>query len=151
MTNTPMRARTSISKVPGAVIHTNLAEINVRSLGGAKFFVTFIDEATNYFREMHLKRKGDAAYQLKRYVRWSERQTETRVKRIVLNGGKKYLTDAETLESEGIEINKSAAFSPQENDRAERMNRAVKNAMRAMSITCGAPVTYWAECVYEAR
>lgn len=96
----------------------------------------------------HIKRKSEAVYHLKRYVRCSERQTGTRVKRIVLDGGKEYHVGAETLEAEGIEFDKSAANSPEENGHAERMNRKIKNAIRAMIITSGAPVNYWAECLY---
>lgn len=119
----------------------------VPSLAGTKFFVTFIDEASNHLRVAHRRNKGEAAYFLKRLVKWMELQTELNVKLNVLDGGKEYLEGAETLEADGIEIKKSAWYISQENGRAERMNRTINHALRAMLINTGAPVNYWAECL----
>ena len=40
-----------------------------------------------------------------------------------------------TLESDGIDIDKSAHCTAQENGRAERMNRTLKNSVKAMGGT----------------
>ena len=150
MTNGPMKSKSYVTDVPGTIVHSDVAEMNLMSLGSAKYFVTFVDEASGHVRVMHLKSKGDAGYHLRKYVKWVERQTGNRVKKIVIDGGKEYISEAETLELEGVEIDKSARYTPQENGRAERMNRTLKNSIRAMLINSGAPANYWAECLYAA-
>ena len=94
--------------------------------------------------------KVDAAFNLEKYVKWVERQTGDRVKRIVLEGGKEFLEAAKTLEPDGVEIDKSARYTPQEYSRAEHMNRSVKNSIRTLLTNSGATANYWAVCLYAA-
>ena len=72
------------------------------------------------------------------------------MKKIVIDGGKEYISEAEALETEGVEVDKSDRYTPQENGRVQRMNRTLKNSIRAMLINSGAPAKYWAECLYAA-
>ena len=73
--NGPMKSKTYVTDAPGTVVHSDVAEMNVLSLGSAKYFVTFIDEASGRVRVIHLKSKGDAGDHLRKYVKWVERQT----------------------------------------------------------------------------
>ncbi len=115
ITNGPMKSSTIVKSVSGTEIHTDVAEMNVMSLGSTKYFVFFIEEASGLVYAADLEPKDDAASQLVKYVKWVERQTSNRVKRIALDGGKKYLKAAKTLDSDGIEIGNSARYTPQEN------------------------------------
>ncbi len=72
------------------------------------------------------------------------------MKRIVWDGGKEFLKAAKTLESAGIDIDKSARYTTQENGGAEWINRMLKNSLRVMFINSGAPANYWAEKLYSA-
>ena len=86
MTNGPMKSRNAVTSVPGTVSHTDVPEMDVMSLVSAKYFALFIDEASGHVFETQLKSTGDAASHLVKYVKWVERQTGNRVKRIVLDG-----------------------------------------------------------------
>ncbi len=65
------------------------------------------------------------------------------MKRIDLGSGKDYLKAMNALESNFIEIDKTARYNPQENGRAEWMNRTLKNSIMAMFINTGTPGNYW--------
>ena len=152
MTNGPMPLRTELCKVPGEVIHTDVAHINVPSLGGAKYFVTFLDEASGHITARAIKRKNDASTELIKYVAWIERQSGTRVKRITMDGADKtdYAQAVNKLSLEGVEFNPTAPYSPAENGRAERVNRTLNGTVRAMLSQAGLPEEFWAECLMTA-
>ncbi len=97
MPHGPMKYRTALTSVPGTVIHTDVAEMNVMPLGSANYSIVFIDEASENVCAAHLKSKGAAASHLEKYVNWEERQTGNMVKQVVLDGRKEYLKAAQTL------------------------------------------------------
>lgn len=55
------------------------------------------------------------------------------------------------LETMGIEILVTVKYSLQENGRAERMSRTIKDTIRKILLTSGAPTYTWAECLYAVR
>lgn len=70
MTTTILRSRASLESLPGAVVHTEVAEINDPLVGGAKYFVTFIDDASGHIRACHMMIKAEAVELLKQLVCW---------------------------------------------------------------------------------
>lgn len=72
MTNTPIKSRSVLETQPGAVVHTDVVEMNVTSVGGDRNFVSFIDEAYGHLGNCHLKTKGRDAGLLKQHTRWVE-------------------------------------------------------------------------------
>ncbi len=69
ITDGPMKYRSVVTSAPGTVIHTECAEVNVMSLGSAKYFVVFIDEASAHACSAHLNSKGYAASHLQEFVK----------------------------------------------------------------------------------
>lgn len=65
MTKTPALLRTHVETIPGEVIDTDVAAMNVQFMGGARYFVTFIDEASGHVRTLHMKAEGKEAELLK--------------------------------------------------------------------------------------
>lgn len=61
MINTPMKSRTHLETRPGAVRHTDVAEMVILSVRGAKYFITSIEEASGQVTTCHMKSKGEAA------------------------------------------------------------------------------------------
>lgn len=90
--------------------------------------------------------KCKAAQLLNRTVRWFERQTDRRLRRIALDGGRKYIKKKNELEEDGIEICVTAAYTPEENGGAERMNRTINNAVRTMLLYLDALANLWVDC-----
>lgn len=64
VTNGPMPLRKNLCLTPGAAIHTAVAYIYVPSLGGAKYFVTFLDAAAGKISASPIVRKNEARSRL---------------------------------------------------------------------------------------
>lgn len=82
----------------GVLLHSGVTEMNVPSVGGAKYFVKCIGEKSGNFSACHVKTKAEAAGFLKRHACWFGRRTDFRVKKIVLDGGKEYIKKTNELE-----------------------------------------------------
>lgn len=55
MTNTPMQSRNHHVQVrPRAFVANDGTVMNVRSIGGANYFVTFINEVSGHVRDFHI-------------------------------------------------------------------------------------------------
>lgn len=72
VTNTPMLLRTRVEVRPGAMIDTDVAVINVQSIGGARYFFSLINEASVQVSASDMKSKVEAAELLKRQFSWIE-------------------------------------------------------------------------------
>lgn len=86
MTNTAMNALTNVTDIPGAVIHADVTQINVTSIGGARYFVTFIDDATGHITVNPIRKKNQASTSLINHVACVERQTGNKVKKVAMSG-----------------------------------------------------------------
>lgn len=122
--------------------------MNVPWLGGARYFVAFINEASCHDQAFHMKRKSQAAQPLRSHAPLVERQTEVSVKKVVPDGRKKYQNRSNGLKEDDIEISTTAKYTPQENRRRKKINRTIKNVILAFLIHAGAPANLWAECFY---
>lgn len=99
VTHTLMRSRNTMETRPGALLHTDVTEMNTSSVSGPKYFVTFIYEASGLVSTCHVKIKEKAAKLLTRDVRCVERQTDFPVKKIVLASGKEYIMGTKKLKA----------------------------------------------------
>lgn len=120
-------------------------------IGGAEYFVTVIDDASAYVRVFHTKTNGEAAGMLNRHVHWLESQTDRRVRKIVLDGGKEYAKDTKESESRGIKICATSTYTAEVSGKAGQMNQTVKKAVRTMWLYSGAPASSWEKCLYVVR
>lgn len=77
MKNRPMPLPAHVEVRPGAAIPTDVTVMNVLSIGGAKYFDTFIVEAPCHLRAFHVKWKGEAAELLKLQDCWSSDSLES--------------------------------------------------------------------------
>lgn len=154
MRNTAIKSRTTPKTRPGAALHTNVVEISVTFINGARHLVTFIDEASGYVNTFHKKTKANAAKALKFQAKRVERQTANKAKKVIFDVVEEYLNGRSVLDSGGTYNRTTAYYTSEASSRAERMNRTIKYAVRTMLIHSGAPANIWAECLYnvcEAR
>ena len=150
MANGSMRLRTTLDSRPGAVVHWDVAQIIVPSLGGNRYYVTFIDEASNYVRAVPLKKKFEASKELDRHVAWVQMQTGRSVVRILIDGGREYVKAAMIPQDEGIKVDNTSRYTLEENKLAERMNRTLMNSFHSMLVHAGAPDYLWTEFLLAA-
>lgn len=129
MNNKSMRLHTHVNTRPEAVVHTDVSEINVLSLGEAGYFFTSTNEVSSRGKVFHMKTTSEATQLFKLHVRWVERQNEASVKNIVPDGGKEHLEMSQPMEGYESEMFTTTTYKLQEKGRAERVSCTIKNAI----------------------
>ena len=152
------KVSTSRSKAPLELVHSDICgPFRIPSLGGARYFILFIDDFSRYvwFRPMQYKSEATAAF--KAYQAQAERQHSSaghRIKELRFDGGGEFRSSnfRAYLESIGIRVQQTSADTSEQNGVAERMNRTVVESARAMLMhwTPHLPSGLWAEAVATA-
>ena len=150
----PFPSRDRRRGAPLELVHSDLCESNVISIGGGKHVLTFTDDMTNHGMIYILPNKNSATVlkAFKEYQAWAERQSGHKIKSLRTDRGTEYMGDMiEYVKSQGIEHNPTAGYSPQSNGVAERMNRTLFDMACTMLDAAGAPLELWAEAILAAN
>eukprot|EP00171_Calliarthron_tuberculosum_P021000 IDg21000t1 len=124
------------------LVHSDIAgPLPVSSKGRARYFVTFIDDKSRWVAVYFLKVKSDCFASFKRFQTFEERRTDKKFKMLRSDGGGEYTSNAfkTHLERNGIHQQFTVAHTPQQNGAAERMNRTLKDFVRAMLLHKNVP------------
>lgn len=136
------------STAPGAVIHSDVCgPMSEQSLGGSKYFTTFIDEYSGFIYVVPIKQKSDVLGEFRKFLVWFERKFDCVIKRLHSDGGGEYVALKCFLVERGIEFTHSPPYSPNQNAISERANRTLVEATRAMLARASLPKKFWAEAV----
>ncbi len=117
--------------------------------GGARYFLTFID---NFSRKTHvyfLKAKREVFEKFKQYKGLVENKIRHKIKVLRSNNGREYVSkkfDAFLAEC-GIQRQTSAPYSPQQNGVAEHANRTIMECAKSMILAQGLDIEFWGEAV----
>jgi transposase InsO family protein len=108
---------------PLDLIHMDLVELPVLSIGSFKYMLSIIDDHSSYGRDFYLKEKSDALEKFKQYITWAERQFNTKLKAIRSDRGGEFTSKDfdEFLSKLGIEHQLSAPYKHEQNGCAESM------------------------------
>ena len=139
---------------PLELIHSDVCgPMNVTSVGGSRYFVTFIDDCTHYTTVYMLKKKSEVLDKFKEFVESSERLIGKQVKKLRSDNGGEYISEefAEYCKSRGILHEVTVPYTPQQNGVAERMNRTIIDTVRSMLHHGNLPLSFWAEAVSTAN
>ena len=141
------RATFNRSKEVLGRIHTDVCGPLPLSIGGAKYILTIIDDATRYATIYFLMAKSDAFGRIVEFHNYTERQTGKKLKIIRSDGGGEFVNHEMTsyLAKNGIHQELTTANTPEQNGVAERYNRTLMEATRALMHTAGVPEELWAE------
>lgn len=135
------------------LVHSDVCgPMEVPSLGGACYFVTFIDDFTGKVFVYLLSNKSEVFKKFKEFKTFVENQLSTTIKIFRTDNGREYLSnDFQTfLKKSGIAHQASVPYTPQQNGLAERMNRTLLERARCMIINASLQKQYWAEAVTTA-
>ena len=138
---------------PLELIHTDLCgPMQQASIGGAKYFLTFIDDATRKTFVYFLKAKHEVFGKFQEFKALAERQTSKQIKAIRSDNGGEFVSKAfdEHLKSHGIHHQKTVPYTPQQNGVAERANRTIVERARTMLYARDLDRELWAEAVATA-
>lgn len=135
-------------------MHSDLCgPMRQESLSGAKYFATFIDDATRWCVVKFLKKKSDLTDAFKSYQNMVETQTGLKVKCLQTDNGKEYKNTEldKHLENCGIKRRLTIPHTPEQNGVAERKNRTLVEMARCLMISSNLPSSFWAEAISTAN
>ena len=126
--------------------------MQTESLGGRKYFATFIDDYLRCCNVYFFKHKSEVSEKFKEFEASITNESDIRIRTLRTDNGGEYLSGEfkEYLKSRGIRHELTVPYSPQQNGVAERMNRTLMESARAMIAHAGLPNSYWGEAVATA-
>lgn len=153
--------RKSISKnpatratVPFERVHSDICgPMRTDSIGGCRYFITFIDDCTRYCWVYFLKKKSDAARTFQQWEAYVSTQYNAKVQILRSDNGGEYVGSEfqHILQAKGIKHETTAAHTPEHNGVAERKNRTLVESARCMLLHAGLGGSFWAESVFYAN
>lgn len=132
------------------LVHTDVCgPMENASIGGAKYFVTFIDDFSRKVYVYIIKSKSDVFEKFKIFKSLVENQTGKRIKAIRSDNGTEFFNEAFTnlFNKCGIIHQKTNPYTPEQNGLAERMNRTIVEKAKCMLADAKLAVKFWAEAV----
>lgn len=97
----------------GDCIHSDVCgPMSVNSLGGGRYFVTFIDEHSDYVSVRFIEKKSEVATVIKPFRVWFECCFDCTVKKLHSDRGGEYICLKRYLQDHGIEWTCSPPYSP---------------------------------------
>lgn len=128
-------SRGSRVSVRGAYIHSDLCgPFPVPSLSNARYCISFICDNTKYTWIRFIKNKSDASTAIVDFVNQIENQHDIRIKSFRTDNGGEYVQSkvSNVFAQKGISHDLTPHYSPESNGVAERFNRSLGEAVRAM-------------------
>ena len=123
------------------------------SLGGNRYFATFLDDFTGLSVVRPVAHKSDVPEVVKQVITQLEARSGHRVRNVRTDRGGEYLN--KILDSfyaeKGIVHQKTAPYTPEQNGAAERLNRTLMERVRAMLEENKISTALWAEAVATAN
>ena len=136
---------------PLDLVHTDLCYMKDRTLGGALYFVTFIDDFSRKVWCFALKTKDQTLEVFKHFQAKVERQTGRKLKCVRADNGGEYQGPFELhCKNHGIKLEKSVPKTPKHNGVAERMNRTICERIKCMLSHSKLPKSFWGEAMRTA-
>ena len=108
--------------------------LQVQSIGGARYFITFIDDSSNCSVVYPMRKKSEAFHYYKLFVYYAQTHTGRKIKVLRSDRGGEYLSDKfqTHLDESGTQHQMTSACTPEQNGVAERLNRTLMNLVRSM-------------------
>ena len=139
--------------MPLEIVHSDVCgKLNTPSLGGAEYFLTFIDDYTHYTWVYTLKHKSEVFDKFQKWKALVENESGRKVKVLRTDGGREYTCTVfeQFLETARIRHEQTVPKTPQQNGVAERMNRTLVESVRSMLADSKLPHKFWAEALSTA-
>lgn len=135
------------------LIHTDICgPMENTSIGGAKYYITFIDDYSRKVYVYFMKNKSEAFEKFKQFKNLVENETEKRIKILRSDNGREYINRefALFLEKYGIQHQTTNPYTPEQNGLAERMNRTLVEKAKCLLLNSRLDKPFWAEAVSTA-
>lgn len=150
LTSTPFPKKSTPCQGMLEIIHTDVCgPMRTNSLGGARYFATFVDDSTGWGEVYFLKQKNEVLPAFKNFKAMAETQTGKKIKCVQSDNGREYCSKEFDIFLESLVILRrlTVAYTPQQNGVAERRNRTLLDMARCLLIHANLPPTFWAEAI----
>ena len=126
--------------------------IDVETLGGNKYFFTFIDDASRKMWVYVLKTKDQVFEHFKKFHAMAEREKGKPLKCLRTDNRGEYTSNKfkSYCSEKSIRHEKTVPGTPQQNGVAKRMNSTIVEKVRCMLRTANLPKSFWCEAVQTA-
>ena len=141
------------STQPLQLIHSDICgPMNVKSVGGSRYFVTFIDDFSRFTHVYMIQNKSEVLDKFQEFVQLTENLMGYRVKALRSDNAQEYKSMAfmQYCKEKGIRKDNTIPYTPEHNGVAERMNRTIMETARSMLYHAHLPLNFWAEAVSTA-
>lgn len=137
----------------GDLIHTDVGgPMEEVTPSGNKYYVTMIDDFSSYTAVYVLKSKSEVESRIREYCEMMKNQFGRYPRVLRSDGGGEYSSVSlkKYLVSNGIILQQTAPYSPQQNGKAERKNRYLMEMVRCLLSESGMSKMYWGEALCTA-
>ena len=137
---------------PVELVHSDtMGPMPVRGIEDELYVVTALDDYSGYAETILTRTKAEAASGLvDLLVRW-QRTTGRKLKILRTDRGTEFLgVLSDYCTRKGITRQLSTAYTPEQNGRAERLNRTLLERSRALRLEHGFPKAVWSEAIATA-
>jgi len=144
---------TRTTTAPLQLIHTDLAgPMKTTSLGGARYYVLFIDDYSRYIVVYILRQKSETFAKFREYKALVENYHDRKIKALRSDNGGEYTSNQFTkfMRESGISHERTAPYSPEQNGVSERANRTLVGRAKAMILDGNMSDNLWAEAMHTA-
>ncbi|KAL7372232.1 hypothetical protein ABVT39_012552 [Epinephelus coioides] len=127
------------SKRKFQLIHSDVcAPMQTESIGGAKYFVTFIDDYSRCCKVYFLKQKSEVFSKFKEFEKTFSNECGQKVTRLRTDNGGEYTSSEfqEYLKAQGIHHEMTVPHTPQQNGVAERKKSDTDRNSKKHAVSC---------------
>ncbi|CDF77556.1 Retrovirus-related Gag-Pol polyprotein [Chondrus crispus] len=135
------------------LVHSDVCgPLEVQSIGGSRYFITFVDDHSNWVVVYTMRNKSEAFAKYKLYEQFAQTHTGRKVKVLRTDRGGEYLSTEfkSYLDSNGTQHQLTTAYTPEQNGVAERLNRTLIDLVRSMLSHKQVSKRFWAEALATA-
>jgi hypothetical protein len=135
------------------IIHSDVCgPVECTTWDGMRYVLTVLDDYTHLARVYLLKNKSEVSEYLKCYINEAERETKEKVSVLRCDNGGEYTGNEfkKWCRQMGVKLDYSVKYSPQQNGKAERLNRTLFEKARAILFDSELTKQMWGEAIRVA-
>ena len=143
----PFRDSTHVTHAPLEIIHSDVWGPAIISVGGFKYYVSFLDDYSRFTWIYLLKHKSDVEQAFYTFQKHVERMLDAKIKTVQTDWGGEYRRLSRLFQKEGIAHRVSCPHTSQQNGKAERILRTLNDGVRTLLLHASMPPRWWAEAL----
>lgn len=140
------------TRFPLELVHSDVCMVTTISYDNCRYFVTFLDDYTHFCYVFAISQKSEVLSKFKEFCALASNRFNRQVMRLRCDRGTEYLNEAfkNYCNTNGIHLEPTMAYSPQQNGKAERLNRTLIERARTILKESKLGKVFWTEALYCA-